>query len=444
MEKAKTVAYRCDGKTYHLCKAARVALTRDGGNEWRLGTVTKMTADGAVVLLDEKLATAAGRVVIHFADLATSEDTLLLPVTLMGANFNPVTERKVRDHAYTSSNPIRPMLKDTSPFLLTNSSAVAIYRLVCLWCFDGKLPLAFPVVTDKLLDKVRIPSNFGELQSSRRVSVTPTSEETVAITPQLMVIRKNGNYTLKQAVEVIAHECCHLWVSLHDVKTLGAHAVWLDGKDTQGHGDLFMAQAPKLARYGINLSRYGEITVPLGGVGGTAYYVISDRRNVDGVVVSTLRMCSSNFEREIDHLNNDDKTVNWWIVESNDKNLRTYVTGTPNSNLAITKDSKLSIMLHSGRVIASSMPTPLDNDAETGVTGFKPGWQQRSHEEREQRKQQEAERRKQVLGQTIEELRSGRENTPATKPAQSGRRVRPQRAAEDAAPYVHGSDEANA
>ena len=133
--------------------------------------------------------------------------------------------------------------------------------------------------------------------------------------------------------------------------------------------------------------------------------------------------------------------MNWWIVESNDKNLRTYVTGTPNSNLAITKDSKLSIMLHSGRVIASSMPTPLDNDAETGVTGFKPGWQQRSHEEREQRKQQEAERRKQVLGQTIEELRSSRENTQEPKPAQTGRRVRPQRAAPDAAPFVHGGEE---
>lgn len=450
----KSIAYTSQGKKWHLCKAARVAFSADGGATWRLGTVTKLSREGCVVQLDEKVATAAGKVLLYFADLAGNDEKFLVPVLLMGQNFNPLTAKKVAENTYTASNPLRPMLANTASFDLTNSAAQAIYRLVNLWCFDGSLPMAFPVAVDKLLDKVKIPSNFGELRSDRAVSVTPESEKTVGIIPRMMIIRKS-NYTLRQAVEVIAHECVHLYVFLVLVKKYGAHAVWEDGKASLGHGELFMSQAPRLARYGIKLARYGEVTVPTGGLGATAFYVIADQRNVDGAVVTILRSCSTNFDKEISHLKEDDRFTDWWIVESNDKGLREYVTRNT-SRLAITNNSKVSILNHLGKVIASSRPRLDSSDVASGLPGFEPAWKRQHAGEREAREVAEDARRKQERKEAAEyarSLKAEREAGAGEQPSEpkAGRFAgRPRRnpnarpAAQPEAPFVDASDHEDA
>lgn len=447
----KSIAYTSADQKYHLCKAARVAYSGDAGTTWRLGTVVKISREGCLVQLDEKVASSAGKVLLYFADLLTSETARLVPVLLMGQNFNILSEKKVMANAYSASNPLRPMLRNTASFDLTNSAAQAIYRLVNLWCFDGLLPMGFVVAVDKLIDKVKIPSNFGELRFDRSVSVTPESEKTVAITPRMMVIRKS-NYTMKQAVQVIAHECCHLWVFLYDVKKYGAHAVWEDGKDTLGHGQMFMSLAPKLARHGITLARYGETTVPLGGVGGLSYYVVADQRNVDGALVTTLRSCSSNFDREIEHLKKDDR-IAWWIVESTDKGLKDYVTRNT-SRSPITNDSKVSILAHVGRVIASNQPGAIDSAAASGLEGFEPAWKKRNVEDRKAREQEEEQRRLNARKEAAEyarQLRDEREQGEQPEQPEQGTRrpvdrrpgaaqPRPQAPQAPRATYVDESD----
>ena len=156
--------------------------------------------------------------------------------------------------------------------------------------------------------------------------------------------------------------------------------------------------------------------------------MVADQRNVDGALVTTLRSCSSNFDREIEHLKEDDRIVAWWIVESTDKGLKDYVTRNT-SRSAITNDSKVSILAHVGRVIASNQPGAIDSAAASGLEGFEPAWKKRNVEDRKAREQEEEQRRLNARKEAAEyarQLRDEREQGEQPEQPEQGTRRRRQ------------------